>query len=122
VLEKNPYPHLVVRIFAAVYQRERIRVQVGPEAVEIIAGRCLVQHPAPLLPDGTMSPACRELLIAGVQSAVRQRHLRMCIVWAPTSCTYVEPDSTSDTAPPPSGGDQGVRLEFEPLRVGPAKT
>jgi hypothetical protein len=117
------YPYLVVRIFAAVYQREKIWVFKGPPAVDIVARRCFVQHLAPLLSDGTLSPDCRRLLVAGVEAAVRQlRSLRMCIVWAPTSCTYVQADSTFDSAEPPSGGDQGVYLQFAPQHYKPEAT
>jgi hypothetical protein len=116
------YPHLVVRIFAAVYQREGIEIRVGPPAVEIVNRRCAVQHPEPFAADGTISAACRALLIQGVQSAVRQLRFRICIVWAETRCTYVETDSTHEGTEPPSGGVLPGELAFMPQRYEPVQT
>jgi hypothetical protein len=48
------YPYLVVRIFAAVYQREGIEIRVCPPAVEIVNRRCTVQHPEPFAAEGTV--------------------------------------------------------------------
>lgn len=102
---KAAYPHLIVRIYCAAYQRERIDVRVGTPAVGIKAGgRSYVQCPEPLNPNGTLSLACREMLIIGVQAAVRRFKFRMCLVWAPGSCTYVEADSIINATEHPSGG------------------
>ncbi len=121
--ENREFPYIVVRVFTALYQREDIRLLVGPQAVSICAGRCYLQHPEPLLSNGTISPDCRRLLVEGVEAAVRNlKNLRMCIVWAPQSCTYVDVDRTSESASPPSGGDQGVRLQFAPQHHKPVAT
>lgn len=46
------YPHLIVRIHAAVYQRERIQIRKGPPAVGIhSSGATYVQHYEPLVGD-----------------------------------------------------------------------
>jgi len=113
------YPYLIVRVFAALYQPERIRIRVGMPAVDIVHGRCCVQHPSPFEPDGSISPACRLLLVAGVQDAVKRGPFRMSIVWAPRSCTFVETDGTHDSANPPSGGHQGLVLEFKAFHFSP---
>ena len=99
------YPYLVVRIYAAVYQRERIVVRAArwPMA-QIGHQRSFVQRPAPFNADGTLSAPCRALLIASVQHAVRQTKFRMCIVWGPSSCTFVEVDSVIESNESPSGG------------------
>lgn len=51
-----------------------------------------------------MSAGCRALLLAGVQEAVRRLKFRMCVIWLPTVCSYVENDSIDDGIEPPSGG------------------
>lgn len=114
------YPYLVVRIFTAIYQREHVRIRVGPPAVEFVNRRCFVQHPVPYAADGTLNPACRELLILGMQTAVRRLGFRMCIVWANSSCTYVETDRINESGEPPSGGSVPVELEFKPQLYRPS--
>lgn len=104
------YPFVVVRVFAAVYQREPLHIVQGGKAVGVSRGDSFVRHPDPLLPDGSISPDCRELLIEGVQRAVREKGFRMCIVWGPKSCTFVEKESVNDSDEPPSGG---LKLETE---------
>ncbi len=113
------YPYLVVRVFAAVYQQEAVRIVIGTPAVDLTHGRCTVQHPKPLSADGQISPSCRALLVDGVQQAVRKRGLRMCIVWGKTACTYVEADSIKEHSVPPSGGSVPATLEFEPTQYTP---
>jgi hypothetical protein len=114
------YPYLVVRVFVAFYQRESISIFIGLPTVHIANRHCYVQHPTPFEADGTISPAGRALLIAGVQDAVRQLPFRMCIVWGPNSCTYVETDSIDESAHPPSGGSQQVALEFKAHHYSPS--
>jgi hypothetical protein len=110
---RRPYPRLVVRIFPAFYQQEAIEIRVGPPAVDVVNHRCRMQYPTPRATDGRITPECRALLIAGVQSAVRRLKLRMCILWSPASCTYVEADLVSDATAPPSGGELPGNLEFK---------
>lgn len=113
------FPHLVIRPFSTVYQREPVGICIGEAAVSVVKGHCYVRHPAPFSADGKMSADCRALLIGGVQSAVRSLKLRMCIVWAAESCTYVETDTVSDASEPPSGGEQSLALEFTPQYYDP---
>ena len=115
------YPYLVVRVFVAFYQREHIDFRVGSPAVHVAYRRSFVQHPAPFDANGIVSPACRALLIAGVQGAVRQLPFRMCIVWGANSCTYVEKDSIDESAHPPSGGSLPVALEFKAQHFKPSE-
>jgi len=119
VASKPRYPYLVVRIFVAFYQRERIDIRVGPPAVEFVNRRCFVQHPAPVEDDGTVSAACRAVLIEGVQAAVRRLPFRMCVVWSERDCTYVETDAIFESAQPPCGGVQPVELDFQQQRYEP---
>ena len=115
------YPYLIVRVFAAFYQREAVQVRVGSPEVEVARGRCAVQHPMPLAVDGTMGESCRTLLIQGVQAAVRQLRFQICIVWEETRCTYVEADSIREHTEPPSGGVPPSELEFKPQHYEPVE-
>ena len=75
------YPHLIVRIYAGVYQRERIDMRAARWPMAQIGHLCsFVQRPEPFNADGTLSAPCRALLIASVHHAVRQTKHRMCIV------------------------------------------
>lgn len=100
-----PYPHLVVRIYSAVYQREDIAIHEGPPQVHIGYRSSSVQCPAPFMPNGQLSPSCRDLLVAGVVEAVPRLRIRMCLVWGPSDCTYCERDGSSKNSNQlPSGG------------------
>lgn len=114
------YPHLVMRI-ANVVQRSPIEVRFGKPSVDICNdtpnhGGAYVQHPKPFDADGTLSMACRTLLIAGVQVRFRpsEFHIQMCLVWSPTSCTYVEADDVINNS---SGVALPPRLAFETARL-----
>lgn len=108
------YPHLVVRIMSGVYQRESIRFLSGEGEVLVASGRSFVRYPNPFTEAGEVSAGCRDLLIRGVQAAVRATRLRMCIVWSRDSCTFVELDSVEDSDDPPSGGIQlPEAIQFE---------
>jgi hypothetical protein len=110
---KLSYPYLVIRIFAAVYQRERLKIREGPAAVELVYRHCFVQHPAPFAADGTLNPDCRELLIDAVQAAVRRLGFRMWIVWARSSATSIEAERITSTGEP-SNGSAPFQIEFTP--------
>ena len=112
------YPYLVIRIFAAVYQRERLLIRVGQPVVELAYRQSFVQHPIPFSTDGTLNPDCRELLIRGVHAAVRSLGFRMWIVWANSSATSVEADRISP-AGEPSGGSAPFQIEFTPQHYKP---
>ena len=90
------YPHLVVRIAKRFFQRMCIDLRIGPPEVDIWhpTHGTFVQHLEPFDADGTLSMACRSLLLEGVREAVKCCGLRMCIVWAPTSCSYIELDGS----------------------------
>lgn len=109
------YPFLVVRIYSAVYQRERIEIRQGEPAVKIGAGKSYVQHPEPWLLNNEISENCRALLLAGVTSAVNTTGFRMCIKWAEARCSYVERDGViNESSESPSGGiDMPSKLAFD---------
>jgi hypothetical protein len=90
------YPHLVTQFGISFFQRTCIDVRIGPPEAEIChpTHDNFVQHPEPFDADDTLNMACRTLLIAGVQDAVKRSKLRMCVVWSPTSCSYVEADGS----------------------------
>ncbi len=101
------YPHLVVRIYSAVYQRENIVIQHTLRVpIAQIGHKCsLVLHTEPFNADGTVSAACRRFLINSVQDAVSRLKFPMCVVWEPASCTFVKFNSAPlDPTEPPSGG------------------
>lgn len=115
-----PYPHLVVRIYSAIYQREDIAIREGPPQVHIGYRSSSVQCPEPFTSDGQLSPSCRDLLVAGVVEAVPRLRFRMCLVWGPGDCTYVSLDgSTHDRTEAPSGGlgSGGVGSRALPVEV-----
>ncbi len=99
------YPHIVVRIMSAVYQREAVEVRIGEPEVHIGHRNSFVQHPHPFAEGDTISADCRVLLLTGVLEAVRGTKFRMCVVWKPGASTYVEPDGAfNDSEVMPSGG------------------
>lgn len=94
------YPHFIMRV-SNVAQRSPIEVRYGTPSVDICSdtpryGREYVQHPEPFDADGSLSMACRTLLIAAVQGAARRSEFQMqrCLVWSPTSCSYIEADGS----------------------------
>lgn len=101
----NFFPHLVIRIFSAVYKRVLIDVREGPEQASVEIKGCFVQTPLPFNEDRSLSEDAKQVLIATVQDAVERMNLRMCIVWAKDNCTYVEPKGMLiQSIEPPSGG------------------
>lgn len=103
------YPHLIVRIYSAVYQREFIEIRKGPPEAYIGRKKSYVQHPAPYF-NGSISEECKDLLLQTTAEAVERLKFRMCIVWAVDSCTFVEPGHQFDhSSEPPSGGINNIR-------------
>lgn len=101
---QQSYPYIVVHLMPTVYQREEIAIAHGAPSVHIGHRDTFVHHPAPFSDDG-ISQGCRELLIQGVHEAVLRTHFRMCLVWAPDWCTFIERDgSVNESNDPPSGG------------------
>ncbi|MDA1106988.1 MAG: hypothetical protein O2845_01100 [Proteobacteria bacterium] len=91
------YPHLVMRI-ANIAQRSTIAVGYGsPEANMGDDMHHFVQHPTPFDDDGTLSIACRVLLIAALQEDIgrSKSQVQKCLVWSPSSCSYVEVDGST---------------------------
>ena len=99
------YPYLVVRLMAAIYQREEIAVHAGAAKSQIGFRDSFVHHPNPFGEDGAASQGCKELLLAATLEAVRRTGHRMCLVWAANDRTFVERDgSINPGSEPPSGG------------------
>ena len=102
---ESSYPYLVVRLASAVYQRELIVVRSGEPRAHIGFRDSFVHHPTPFAEDFAISPGCKDVLVAAVFDAVRRLGFRMCIVWRPDNCTFVERDGTArESMEPPSGG------------------
>jgi len=101
---QRSYPYIVIHLMPAVYQREEISIACGAPSVHIGHRDTFVHHPTPFSEDG-ISQGCRDLLIQGVHEAVRRTRFRMCLVWAPDWCTFIERDgSANESNDPPSGG------------------
>ena len=104
-VEQGRYPYLVIRLMAGVYQREPLDIQPGKPSIHVGHRSSSVRHPEPFNADGSVSKACRALLVMGVLNAVRRTGFRMCVVWDPENCTFVERDGKcEESATPPSGG------------------
>lgn len=113
-----PYPHLVVRIFSAVYQRESIAIHRGTPDVHIGFRSSYVRYPEPFTEDGDISPGCKDLLVSGVIAEVRRSGFRMCLVWSPSACTYCEKSgSAKDSQILPSGGLGSGGIGGRPLPI-----
>lgn len=111
------YPHRITQIASRFFHRTCIYVRIGPPDAGIShpTHGDFVQHLEPFDADGTLSMACRSLLLEGVREAVKCGGFRMCIVWAPASCSYVETDGsiceTADGEALPAG------IAFEAARL-----
>ncbi len=89
------YPHLITQAGISFFQRAGIDVRIGPPEDGMMGeGGSYVQHPEPFDAHGELSVACRTLLLTSVQTEVMSSKFDMfeCVVWSPTSCSYVAPD------------------------------
>lgn len=99
------YPFIVVRLAGGVYQAEKVEVRRGALAVKVGHRKSFLCHPAPLRPDHQLCDEAKTLLLNEVLVAVRRTGFRMCVVWGPAWCTFVEPDGAlNNSFDPPSGG------------------
>ena len=105
------YPFIVVRLMSTVYQPEKVEVSHGEASSGVGFKTSFLRHPSPFKSDGQISDEARDLLLAAVLAAVRKTGFRMCVVWGPAWCSFVEADgSIKSSFDPPSGG---VRLPFQ---------
>jgi hypothetical protein len=99
------YPFIVIRLGSAVYQAEKVKVQVGAPAASVRNNNSFLQHPSPYKSGGQIKNEAKSVLLAEVRVAVERTGLRMCIVWGPAWCSFVETDgSIKASFDPPSGG------------------
>ncbi len=99
------YPFIVVRLMSTVYQAERVKVSRGKPSAGVGYKNSFLRHPSPFKRDRQISKGARDLLVAGVLAAVRKTGHRMCVVWGPAWCSFVEADgSVTNSFDPPSGG------------------
>jgi len=90
---------------SAVYQAEKIEVSHGKACAAVRFKMSFLRHPSPFKSDGQISDEARDLLLAEVLAAVRKTRFRMCVVWGPAWCSFVEADgSIRSSFEPPSGG------------------
>jgi hypothetical protein len=109
------YPFIVVRLAAAVYQAEKVEVRRGALAVHVGYRKSFLCHPTPLKFDHELCDEAKTLLLKETLVAVRRTGFRMCVVWGPAWCTFVEPDGAlNNSFDPPSGGfPLPVPLQFD---------
>ena len=99
------YPFIVVQLMSTVYQAEKVEVSHGEASAGVGFKTSFVRHPSPFKSDGQISDEARDLLLAEVLAAVRKTGFRMCVVWGPAWCSFVEADgSIKGSFAPPSGG------------------
>lgn len=105
-IEHNPrFPYLVIRWMAAVYGRKDFIFVVGDHKFSMNQRSIEVTHPAPFDHTEQIAADCKSLILKGVLEAVKTSRFRMCVVWGPKSCTYVESDGNfNHSSEPPSGG------------------
>ncbi len=96
---------------SAVYQPEKVEVSHGEASAGVGFKTSFLRHLSPFKSDGQISDEARDLLLAEVLAAVRKTRFRMCVVWGPAWCSFVEADgSIKSSFDPPSGG---VHLPFQ---------
>ncbi len=91
----HTYPHLITQAGISFFKCADIDVRIGPpEAGMWGEGESYVQHPEPFDAHGELSVACRTLLLTSLQNTVINSKFNFfeCVVWSPTSCSYVAPD------------------------------
>ena len=75
------YPYVVVRLMAALRQREEIAVYASAPRSRVGFRDSFVHHPTPFAADGAVRQGCRNVLVAATFEAVRRTGLRQCLVW-----------------------------------------
>jgi hypothetical protein len=106
----HDYPYVVVRFMAAVYGRRAV-VFRGETPPTTRSRPVLVNHARPTTTD---YPARLKRYIARLVLAdVKSSGLRMCCVFAPNDCLYVEPDGAINPGnEAPSGGIALDHVEY----------
>lgn len=99
------FPYVVIRLIATVYQRETLTVDQGPARAVIKRRGSRLSHPG-ISDDGrTITQAAKSYFEAALVRQVRRTNHRVCVVWGPDECTYVEPNGdTERKSEPPVGG------------------
>lgn len=86
------FPYLVIRLMAAVYQREAVAVHLGPARAMIKHKGSRLSHPGIAGDVKAISNASKAYFEAALVREVRRTKHRMCVVWGPDECTFVEPN------------------------------
>jgi len=109
---KEPYPHVVIRYLASVYDRRRVVFVDGgaaPSDTDVITVVC----PRPYR-DGNLTARAAHALITTVRELSWKTHFRTCIVWRKNGCLYVAPDGRlKELEEPPSGGINCLSFPLE---------
>jgi len=93
----NEYPHLVVRVYSAVYMSRQIRIFRGVPKFqfEISDRQAVVYYPTTYDDDGILVDEFKKFLITALKGYSRTSRFYVCVVWSPNQTTYVEPNGTS---------------------------
>jgi hypothetical protein len=102
----SKYPHVVVRLMSAVYQR--VPLIFGQEGRATSRG---IYVPDVMVRSGESShdfdASERDSILQTIQSIVNIGALRMCVVFSATDCVFIERNAPSvHSNQPPSGGVQ----------------
>jgi hypothetical protein len=99
------YPYVVVRIFSALY--EKYEIHFDPSAVLFVLDH---DEQRWIIPTTDLDP--RQAAIAAVRDQVTATGHRMCAVFGPKDCIYIEPDGSNVVSVrPPSGGLSSAQLD-----------
>ena len=99
------YPYVVIRIFSAFYQN--CEIHFDPDAVSVV---CDQEELRWVIPANDLDP--RQAALAAVRDQVDATGYRMCAVFGPEDCIYVEPDGRDVVSfKPPSGGISAAQLD-----------
>lgn len=98
------YPYVVVRVFSALYEKYEIHFDRSAAAV------VLDEELRWIIPAADRDP--RQAAIDAVRDQVTATGRRMCAVFGPEDCVYVEPDGPDVVSfKPPSGGISPAQLD-----------
>src|SRR3712207_4987136 len=105
------YPYVVIRWVAAVYGRRPVSF-----ASPLPGAEGYFLSPGYLDSAGMITEEGRTELERLVLADVKDTRLRMCVVYGPKDCVFIEPDGSLKTSEsPPSGG---VRMDQVRVRTG----
>ena len=96
------YPYVVIRWMAAVYGSRDVIIDTD---IRDQAKGSFLLPPDAVLQNGQIADSGRKLLLDQIMRDVVDSGFRMCAVFGPSDCVFIEPDGTFKVSKdPPSGG------------------